>query len=112
MGKLQAIVLVSVLLQAQAPPPTISKYDRGASITMLKRVKADLKEHYYDTTFRGMDLDKTFAEAEERLRSAESVNQAVAGIVDVLMRLNELARAVSLFGGTMTAEQAGQIFKD
>lgn len=89
MGTVQAILLVSVLLQAQAPAPTISKYDRGASITMLRQVKADLKEHYYDKTFRGMDVDKTFAEAEERLRSAESINQAIAGIVDVLMRLND-----------------------
>jgi C-terminal processing protease CtpA/Prc len=89
MAKLHALLLVSVLLQGQAPAPSISKYDRGASITMLKQVKADLKEHYYDTTFRGMDLDKTFAEAEENLRSAGSVNQAIAGIVDVLMRLND-----------------------
>ena len=85
-----ALALVSVCL-AQAPqaPPAISNYDRGASITMLKHVKADLKNNYYDKTFRGMDVDAAFDEAEKNLKAAASVNAAVAIIAELLMRLND-----------------------
>src|SRR5262245_10377718 len=56
---------------------------------MLKQVKADLKEHYYDRSFRGMDVDQAFEQAEVRLRSADSLGQAVGAIADVLMRLDD-----------------------
>ena len=72
-----------------APAATITKYDRGAVLAMLKQVKADLKEYYYDRAFRGMDVEQTFQQAEERLRSASSIGQAVGTIADVLMRLDD-----------------------
>jgi len=86
-----ALPCLAVALSAQQPPPakTISDYDRGASITMLRQVKADLKAHYYDPAFRGMDVDKTFAEAEQRLKDAATVNQTVAIIAETLMRLDD-----------------------
>jgi C-terminal processing protease CtpA/Prc len=90
MPALVVVVCLAAGLSAQQPPPkTISNFDRGASLTMLKQVKIDLKENYYDTAFRGMDVEKTFAEAEQRLRNAGSVNETVATIAEVLMRLND-----------------------
>lgn len=83
-------LVLAVPLAAQQPPPkTISKFDRGASLTMLANVKADLKENYYDKTFRGIDVDAAFAEAEQRVKAASSLNETVALIADVLLRLND-----------------------
>jgi C-terminal processing protease CtpA/Prc len=74
--------------QAGAPPP-LSKSDRGIGLSMLASVKADLKENYYDKTFRGMDVEATFADAEQRLKAATSINQTIGIIAEVLMRLND-----------------------
>lgn len=84
-----AVCLAAGLSAQQPPVKTISNFDRGASLTMLRQVKTDLKENYYDTTFRGMDVEKTFAEAEQKLRNAGSVNETVATIAEILMRLND-----------------------
>lgn len=83
------LVLLAATLSAQQPPParTISKYDRGASQTMLRQVKADLKEFYYDPTFRGMDLEKTFDEADERLDLRGNGGGAVDSLRAMLSRL-------------------------
>ena len=75
--------------QPAAPPKTISNFDRGASLTMLANVKADLKDNYYDKTFRGIDVEAVFAEAQQRVKAANSLNETVAIIADVLMRLND-----------------------
>src|SRR6187431_2305502 len=45
----------------------ISSFDRGNSQSMLKAIKEDLTKYYYDPKFRGMDVEKTFAEPPERL---------------------------------------------
>src|SRR4051812_8306717 len=94
MARFAAVVLLITLvlpLAAQQTPPSksITKFDRGIGVSMLASVKQDLKENYYDKTFRGMDVDATFADAEQRLKAAGSVNETVAIIADVLMRLND-----------------------
>ena len=91
--RLLVIVVLTAVLRAQQPAPpassTLTKYDRGATLAMLKQVKADLKQNYYDPSFRGLDVEKTFSEAEDRLESATSLNQAIGTIADVLMRLDD-----------------------
>jgi C-terminal processing protease CtpA/Prc len=84
-----ALLLAGVLLQDPAPPPPLSKFDRDASVTMLRQIKTDLKDNYYDTTFRGMNVDAVFAEAERRLATAASSVEAATILADVLLRLND-----------------------
>jgi C-terminal processing protease CtpA/Prc len=80
---------VSLAAQQAAPPPKISSFDRGFGLAMLAEVKRDLKDNYYDKTFHGMNVDASFAEAEQRLKAANSVNETVATIAELLMRLND-----------------------
>src|SRR5450759_1913303 len=88
-ARIAFLVCLVAGLSAQQPPARISGYDRGVSVNMLKQIKRDLKDNYYDTAFRGMDVEKTFTEAEDRLRATNSVSEATAIIADVLMRLND-----------------------
>jgi len=67
----------------------ISSFDRGNSQSMLKAIKEDLTKYYYDPKFRGMDVDKTFAEAAERLKTAQNVGEASAILADTLLRLDD-----------------------
>ena len=56
---------------------------------MLRQVKSDLKDNYFDPAFRGLDIESTFADAEARLKKAGTVSEATAIIVDAVMRLND-----------------------
>jgi carboxyl-terminal processing protease len=85
-----ALLFASALLQAgQSPLPSLSKFDRGASLEMLRQIKTDLKEHYYDKTFRGIDVDGVFADTEQKLKAATSVVEAGILLADVLLRLDD-----------------------
>jgi len=82
-------VLASMAPPAQDPAHTLSAYDRSSSLAMLAQVKQDLKENYYDRTFGGHDLDGIFAEAQQRLKQATSLNEAVGIIVSAVVQLND-----------------------
>jgi carboxyl-terminal processing protease len=56
---------------------------------MLTEVKNDLKKNYYDPGFRGMDLDARVKEAEERLKQAQTRDQLIISIAQVLLDLND-----------------------
>ncbi|HET7697236.1 MAG TPA: S41 family peptidase [Vicinamibacterales bacterium] len=84
-----AVLLAGVLAHAQPPAPTISKFDKGASLTMLRQIKADLRDNYFDKTYRGMDLDGVFGEAERRLKASSSSIETTTILADVLLRLND-----------------------
>jgi len=69
------VALTIALIAAQptpgqeAPPSGFDK-DRGRDI--LNVIKSDLKKHYYDQAFHGMDVDVRFKTAEEKIKTAAS----------------------------------------
>jgi C-terminal processing protease CtpA/Prc len=91
---LSVLVILTLAADRQTPqnaPPTrtLSGMDRGVGMTMLRQVKADLKDHYYDKSLRGLDLDAVFDEGERRMKAATTVSETVAIIADIVMRLND-----------------------
>jgi C-terminal processing protease CtpA/Prc len=84
-----ALVLSAAVALAQDRPQALSSYDRASSLAMLAQVKQDLKDNYYDRAFGGRDLDEIFAEAEQRLKQASSVNETTGIIVSAVMELND-----------------------
>ena len=84
------LCLVAALAQQPPPPPSrLSSFDRGNSLSMLKMIKDDLTKNYYDPAFRGMDVEKKFADAAERLKTAGNVGEATAILADVLLTLDD-----------------------
>lgn len=67
----------------------LSGYDRGLSLSMLKQEKEDLQKNYYDRSFRGLNLDQIFAEAEAKLRAAQTTAEATAILAEPLLRLGD-----------------------
>ncbi len=67
----------------------ISSFDRGNSASMLRQIKEDLTKNYYDPKFHGVDIEKLFAEAAERLKTAQSAGEASAILADTLLRLDD-----------------------
>src|SRR6266446_10820214 len=71
--------------QAQA----FDSIERQRTLDMLKVMKDDLKKNYYDQSFRGLDVDARFKAAEEKLKQATSLGQALGTIAQVLLDLND-----------------------
>ena len=83
------VFLCSSMLHASGNQHSLSSYDRGLSLSMLKQEKEDLQKNYYDRSFRGFDIDAIFAEAEAKLRAAQSTAEATAILAEPLLRLDD-----------------------
>jgi C-terminal processing protease CtpA/Prc len=84
-----AILCGIVGLPARPSAFDLSRFDRSASVMMLRQIKSDLKAHYYDRFFHGIDIDAAFARAEQRIRAAGSLSDAMAAIAGALGALGD-----------------------
>ncbi|MFN2397041.1 MAG: S41 family peptidase [Gemmatimonadaceae bacterium] len=87
-----ALVLSASLsrpFSAQQPSPGVTAQNLQRARTMLKRIQKDLHGFYYDSTFRGIDIDKQFREADSALTTAPSNNHMWAIIAQVLENLKD-----------------------
>jgi len=67
----------------------LDSLERGRMKDMLSTLKKDIKNNYYDPNFHGIDLDKRFKEASDKLDKATSSNQGLGIIAQVLMDFND-----------------------
>jgi len=67
----------------------LSGFERDRGRMMLNIIKDDVKEHYYDPTFRGINLEERFSAAEEKIKQATSNSQVFTIIAQTLMELND-----------------------
>ena len=65
------------------------KLDRDRMKDMLKIVKNEVKENYYDPNYHGIDLDARFKKADERLNQVTSTGQALGVIAQVLLDFDD-----------------------
>lgn len=63
--------------------------DRNRGRAMLALVRDYLKEYYYDTTYRGLDLDARFQAAEAKIGEAQSLSQVLGVIAQAVTELND-----------------------
>ena len=56
---------------------------------MLEQLRKDLKEHYYDTKFQGIDLDARFLQADSAIQAAPTPNHIMAALADYLAQFND-----------------------
>ena len=84
-------VLFGVALGACFPVNSqqVSGSERERGRLMLKFIKDDIKEHYYDPTFHGLNLDERFNVADEKIKQATSNSQIFATIAQTLLDFND-----------------------
>lgn len=68
---------------------TLSSDDRENGREMLRDVQKAIKENYDDKTFNGVDLDKAFKTADEKIRQATSNGQVYGIIAEAVRSLND-----------------------
>lgn len=83
--------LATVVLLAAVgwPQQTISSLDRGRAQDMLTVVAGEVRKHYYDPKFHGVDWNAKVAEAKQKIEKSASMNMALSHIAAALDTLND-----------------------
>lgn len=88
-----SLVLIAFLLVSLPLPESsaqkASKLEIEQWRDVLRNVKSELKENYYDLDFHGMDVEARFKKADEALKGAQSLGQLVGIVAQVLLDLND-----------------------
>ena len=74
------MICLGVTLLAAQNQPTLGRLDRERILYMLEKVSKEVRERYYDPTFHGVDIEARFREAENKIKAASSVSQAITAI--------------------------------
>jgi len=79
----------STVLCQQSPPQRMSSLDRDRATSMLRMIASDVKKHYYDPKFHGLDWDARVQEAKQKIDDSPSLNAAFSHIAGALDALND-----------------------
>jgi C-terminal processing protease CtpA/Prc len=86
---LSAVSPGSEAQQKPQPATQFSGFERDRAIQMLQTIAGDVKKHYYDPKFHGVDWDARVKEAKERIERSTSQNAALSHIAGALDALND-----------------------
>jgi carboxyl-terminal processing protease len=67
----------------------MSSFDRARALEMLDDIAQDVRKHYYDPTFHGVDWDAKVREAKQKIEGENSLNLSLAHIAAALDALND-----------------------
>jgi C-terminal processing protease CtpA/Prc len=88
-------ILLTVLLSGASLRPSNGGDSKFVKLTtaqaqeMLDKIKADIKENYYDAKLRGLDIDKRFEEARQKIAVAKSQDDALLAIAAAVAALKD-----------------------
>jgi len=83
------LLITMAALFAAVSGQSFDKIDRDRMKDILKMVKNQVKDNYYDTNYRGIDIDARFKQADERLGQVTSTSQALGVIAQVLLDFDD-----------------------
>jgi carboxyl-terminal processing protease len=82
------LIAFNIRVTGQAAPP-LTSMDRQRGLAMLRQFRDDIQKHYYDANFKGIDIPARFAQAEETMKKATSLNEVFAIITDAASALDD-----------------------
>lgn len=81
--------LFAVLLAPALHAQSLGQLDRDRGRTMLRQVRAQIQERYYDSTFNGLDLDARVAHADSIIQNAQALGEMFAAIAAFTLELED-----------------------
>jgi hypothetical protein len=87
-----AVVLLFCCVASQAAlaqDEPLSRDDRSKAKERLHIVQTDIREHYFDKRYQGLDVDARFKVAEKKIEAATTMNYALADIAGAVDALND-----------------------
>jgi carboxyl-terminal processing protease len=82
-------IVIGVFLLTSGWCQTITSFERKRAQSMLHDVASDVRKHYYDPKFHGLDWDGKVHETEQKIDQADSGNKALSEIAALLDSLND-----------------------
>ncbi|MEA2204184.1 MAG: hypothetical protein QOE77_960 [Blastocatellia bacterium] len=82
------VSLISFSASQTASAQSIS-FQRDRAREMLKTLKKDIMENYYDPSYHGIDVEAVFKEGDELLKKAETHGQMYGVIARALLQFND-----------------------
>jgi carboxyl-terminal processing protease len=82
-------VLCVVVFAPVAFPQQMSNLERGQAQDILQVVATDIRKHYYDPKYHGVDWDAMVEKARQQIDAAPSMNMAISYIAAALDTLND-----------------------
>jgi C-terminal processing protease CtpA/Prc len=86
------LLLTLTLLDVPVIPSSAQKTNKLAIEywrEVLRSVKRELKQNYYDPTFHGIDIEARFKVADAKMQNAESMAQLQSIVAQFLLELND-----------------------
>jgi C-terminal processing protease CtpA/Prc len=87
--KLIVAVLALLPVLSWSQQQQMSSVDRGLAQDILQVIASDVRKHYYDPTFQGVDFDSKVAEAKQQIAKATAFNMSMSDIAAALDSLND-----------------------
>lgn len=86
-----ALAVLAFLAPLQSLPAQqkMDRIERERLKSMLSIIKSEVKEHYYDPSFHGIDLDARFKKADARLDEVTTTSQGFSVIAQVLIDFDD-----------------------
>jgi C-terminal processing protease CtpA/Prc len=86
---LGAVLGLGVLAAPLRPQDKFDNLRRGQARDMLRGVAENVRNHYYDPTFHGLDIEARFKAADDKIQKATALGQAFTAIAGALEGLND-----------------------
>src|SRR6202007_1544141 len=83
------LIALLCLLTTTGQPQKMSNYERERAKDMLSQIAIDIRKHYYDPKFHGVDWDARVEEAKQKIDKVETQNMAFSQIAAALDSLND-----------------------
>ena len=86
-----AFLIIAMLIStaAVAKQQKLDKFKVEQGLLILESVHDEVKKHYYDSTFHGVNIDAEFAKAKEKISTVDSLSRTFAIIADTLDSLHD-----------------------
>ena len=80
---------IVIVLACATRAQKFDNFGRDRAREILRNIADDIKKHYYDPDFHGVDFDKRVRDADEKLRQSTSVTEAYKLIAEAIQGLND-----------------------
>jgi len=85
------LLIVGLLISSMraTPQQKLDKFKVEQGMLILESVHQEVKKHYYDPTFHGLNIDAAFAQAKDKISGVDSLSRTFAIIADTLDALHD-----------------------
>jgi len=84
-----ALIVIAGLLTTNGWCQKITSIDRERAQSMLREISSDVKKHYYDPKFHGVDWDAKVEEMKQKIGATDTMNLALSKVAGALDTLND-----------------------